>query len=130
MINANTSADRIIASANAEAARVVAETEDEAAYIRSRLSDAADEMLSSISMELHTSTENCLSELMTALYEIRDSIAALIADFQNRSRELGEKVQYYQTSVSDTVNKSLAGMDEKYGIRPLRPSNGTSHTFK
>ncbi len=117
MINANSSAEQIIAAANTEAGRIMTETEEEAMYIRTRLSDTADEMLSTISERLHISTENCLGELLTALREMRDSADALLRDFGKRNHELGEKIEYYHTSVSDTVSKSLAEMDEKYGIR-------------
>ena len=117
LINANSSADRIVAAANAEATRIMSETEDEATYIRARLSDAADHMLTHISTELHDSTDHCLSELMTALREMRDSTGALLADFEKRNRELKEKVAYYQNSVNDTIHKALTEMDQKYGIR-------------
>ena len=117
LINANTSADRIIASANAEATRIMTETENEATYIHSRLSDAADSMLSQISTELHTSTDHCVSELLTVLREMRDSTSSLLADFENRNRDLKEKVAYYQTSVTETIRRALTEMDQKYGIR-------------
>lgn len=117
LINANSSADRIVAAANAEATRIMTETEDEATYIRARLSDAADHMLTHISTELHDSTDHCLSELMTALREMRDSTGALLADFEKRNRELKEKVAYYQHSVNDTIHQALTEMDQKYGIR-------------
>lgn len=117
LINANSSADRIIASANAEAARIMTETENEATYIHSRLSDAADSMLSQISTELHTSTDHCVSELLTVLREMRDSTSSLLADFENRNRDLKEKVAYYQTSVTETIHRALTEMDQKYGIR-------------
>ena len=117
LINANSSADRIVAAANAEATRIMTETEDEATYIRARLSDAADRMLTHISTELHASTDHCLGELMTALREMRDNTGALLADFEKRNRDLKEKVAYYQTSLNDTIHKALTEMDQKYGIR-------------
>ncbi len=117
MINANSSAEQIIAAANTEAGRIVAETEEEAIYIRTRLSDTADEMLSGISERLHLSTENCLSELMSALREMRDSTDALLHDFEKRNLEMSEKINCYHAGVSDTVTKALKEMDEKYGIR-------------
>ena len=117
LINANSSADRIVAAANAEATRFMTETEDEATYIRARLSDAADRMLTHISTELHASTDHCLGELMTALREMRDNTEALLADFEKRNRDLKEKVAYYQTSLNDTIHKALTEMDQKYGIR-------------
>ena len=117
LINANSSADRIVAAANAEATRIMTETEDEATYIRARLSDAADRMLSHISTELHNSTDHCLGELLTALRQMRDNTGALLADFEKRNRELKEKVAYYQTTVNDTIHKALTEMDQKYGIR-------------
>ncbi len=120
MISANTSADAIVAAANEHASRIMTETETEANYIRARLSDAADEMLTQISGELHTSTENCLCEMTTALREMRDNASALIQDFEKRSRDLSVKVEYYQTSLSDAVNALLKEMDEKYGIRPAK----------
>ena len=117
LINANSSADRIVAAANAEATRIMTEREDEATDMRASLSDAADHMLTHISTELHDSTDHCLSELMTALREMRDSTGALLADFEKRNRELKEKVAYYQHSVNDTIHQALTEMDQKYGIR-------------
>lgn len=120
MISASTSADAIVAAANEQAAKIMSETEDEANYIRSRLSDAADEMLSRISGELHVSTENCLGELLTALREMRENADSMIRDFEKRSRDLGIKVEYYQSAVSDTVEAVLKEMDDKYGIRSAK----------
>ncbi|MBE6561562.1 MAG: hypothetical protein E7662_10605 [Ruminococcaceae bacterium] len=117
MINANSSAEQIIAAANTEAGKIMTETEEEAMYIRTRLSDTADEMLSAISERLHVSTENCLGELLNALREMRDSTDALLREFGKRNHELSEKIEYYHANVSDTVAKSLSEMDEKYGIR-------------
>ena len=120
MISASTSADAIVAAANEQAAKIISETEDEANYIRARLSDAADGMLSRISGELHVSTESCFTELMTALKEMRDSTEHLIRDFEMRSRDLDVKVEYYQSTVSDTIEAVLKEMDDKYGIRPSK----------
>ncbi len=120
MISASTSADAIVAAANEQAAKIMSETEDEANYIRTRLSDAADGMLSRISGELHVSTESCFSELMTALREMRDSTDHMIRDFEKRSHDLGVKVEYYQSTVSDTIEALLKEMDDKYGIRPTK----------
>ncbi len=120
MISASTSADAIVAAANEQAAKIMSETEDEANYIRARLSDAADGMLSRISGELHVSTESCFSELMTALREMRDNTDHMIRDFEKRSHDLGVKVEYYQSTVSDTIEAVLKEMDEKYGIRPAK----------
>lgn len=117
LINANSSADRIVAAANAEATRIMTETEDEATYIRARLSDAADHMLTHISTELHDSTDHCISDLLTALREMRDRTGALLADFESRNRELREKVAHYQNSVNETIHQALTEMDQKYGIR-------------
>ena len=120
MISASTSADAIVAAANEQAAKIMSDTEDEANYIRARLSDAADGMLSRISGELHVSTESCFSELMTALREMRDSTDHMIRDFEKRSHDLGVKVEYYQSTVSDTIEAVLKEMDNKYGIRPVK----------
>lgn len=120
MISASTSADAIVAAANEQAAKIMSDTEDEANYIRARLSDAADGMLSRISGELHVSTESCFSELMTALREMRDSTEHMIRDFEKRSHDLGVKVEYYQSTVSDTIEAVLKEMDVKYGIRPVK----------
>ena len=117
LINANSSADRIVAAANAEATRIMTETEDEATYIRARLSDAADHMLTHISTELHDSTDHCMSELLTALRDMRDSTGSLLAEFEKRNQELKNKVAYYQNTVNDTIHKALTEMDQKYGIR-------------
>lgn len=117
MINANSSAEQIIATANSEAGRIMAETEEEAICIRTRLSDAADEMLSSISDRLHLSAENCLSELLASLREMRESADALLRDFEKRSLDLNEKIDYHHAGVTDAVSRSLREMDEKYGIR-------------
>ena len=117
LINANSSADRIIATANAEATRIMTETEDEATYIRSRLSDAADNMLTHISSELHSSTDHCIDELLTAIREMRDNTSSLLAEFEKRNREMREKVTYYQTSVTENIHRALSEMDQKYGIR-------------
>jgi len=120
MISANTSANAIVAAANEHATRIMTETETEANSIRARLSDAADEMLSQISGELHTSTENCISEMTTSLREMRDNASALIQDFEKRSRDLSVKVEYYQTSLNEAVNALLSEMDKKYGTRPVK----------
>lgn len=117
LINANTSAEQILSAAAAKASQIVADTEQEETYIRTRLSDAADEMLSHISESLHTSTENCLSELLTALCEMRDRTDSLIRDFEARNAELSERVTYYQTNVTESIQKSIQDMDQKYGIR-------------
>ena len=117
MINANTSADQIVASANTEAARIMAETEEEAMYIRTRLSDTADEMLSAISERLHISTDHCLTEILSTLRDMRDASDALVRDFGKKAGDLSEKIEEYHTSVSDTVSRSLSDMDVKYGIR-------------
>ncbi len=117
MISANTSADAIVAAANDHAAKIISDTETEANDIRARLSDAADDMLAEISGELRSSTESYLYELSSALCEMRDNTSAMVADFQKRSRDLSMKVEYYQTTLSDTVNTALRQMDEKYGIR-------------
>lgn len=117
LINANQSADTILSSAHAEAARIVTETEEEANYIRTRLSDTADEMLTSISAQLHLSTENCVTELMTAVREMRDSADSMVRDLDARSRELNDRIEYYQSNVSESIEKSLSKMDQKYGIR-------------
>ena len=117
MINANSSAEQIIATANSEAGRIMAETEEEAISIRTRLSDAADEMLSSISDRLHLSAENCLSELVASLREMRESADALLRDFEKRGQDLNAKIDYHHTGVTDSVARSLKELDEKYGIR-------------
>jgi len=117
LINANQSADNILTSAHAQAARIVTETEEEANYIRTRLSDTADEMLTAISAQLHLSTENCVTELMTAVREMRDSADSLVRDLEARSRELDTRIEYYQSNVSENIEKSLSEMDQKYGIR-------------
>ncbi len=117
MISANTSADAIVAAANDHAAKIIADSESEAAILRSRISDTADEMLSRISGELHAGTDSYLYELTNALREMRDSTSAMINDFQKRSRDLSMKVEYYQATLTETVNTALSEMDEKYGIR-------------
>lgn len=117
LINANQSADNILTSAHTEASRIVSETEKEANYIRTRLSDTADEMLSSISSQLHVSTENCVTELMTAVKEMHDSADSLVRDLQARSRELSDRIGYYQSTVTENIESALAEMDQKYGIR-------------
>lgn len=120
MISATTSADAIVAAANEQASKIMSETEDEANYIRARLSDAADGMLSRISGELHVSSESCFAELMTALREMRDNTEHMIRDFEKRSHDLGMKVEYYQSTVSETIEAVLKEMDDKYGIRPTK----------
>lgn len=117
LINANQSAENILQSAHAQASRIVTETEEEANYIRTRLSDTADEMLSHISTQLHLSTESCVTELMTAVREMRDSADSLVRDLEVRSRELNARIEYYQTNVSENIEQSLSEMDQKYGIR-------------
>ena len=117
LINANQSADKILTSAHIQASRIVTETEEEANYIRTRLSDTADEMLTAISAQLHLSTENCVTELMTAVREMRDSADSLVRDLEARSRELNARIEYYQSNVSENIETSLSEMDKKYGIR-------------
>lgn len=118
MINANQSADKIIAAANAEAQRIRAETEEEAITIRAHLSGTADAMLTSLSGRLHASTEDCITEITTVLHEMRDSASSLIRDMEARSEELNDKIEFYQSNVANSIEDSLAEMDEKYGIRP------------
>lgn len=117
MISANTSADAIVAAANDHAAKIISDTESEALRTRARLSEAADEMLAKISSELHSSAESCAFEVTNALCDMRDSTAAMVADFEKRSRDLSMKVEYYQTTLTDAVNAALHELDEKYGIR-------------
>ncbi len=118
MISASASADAIVAAANEQASKILSETEKEAHDIRTRLSDTADQMLRCISSELYTSTDHCYSELMGLLKEMQDNTENLIRNFENKSRDLSLKVEYYQSAVTETVESVLSKMDEEYGIKP------------
>ncbi|MBQ8746351.1 MAG: hypothetical protein IJZ08_00600 [Clostridia bacterium] len=118
MISANTSADAIVAAANTHAAKILSDTESEANTIRTRLNEQATEMLAHISGELHTSAESCMCELITALSEMRDNTAVLIQDFEKRSRDLSLKVEYYQTTLTETIRTALREMDKQNLLSP------------
>ena len=139
MINANRTADSILQKAQEEAerlrsqtdeecnlkikecettvAKIKSETEEEAAYIRERLSEAANELLCSISSGLHTNIENCVREIESGASDMQYEIKTLMLKIENRNKEMGDKIDYYKSCISDGIRDKLSYMDEKYGIK-------------
>ncbi|MBQ8185447.1 MAG: hypothetical protein IJ037_01085 [Clostridia bacterium] len=145
LIGANRNADEIIASAKEESeklrteaaidceqkraecdaaiSRTKSEVEEEAAYIRERLSIAAEDLLSGVSSDLHASTENCLRELSGCIEDMQYEIRSLLSRLTSRSAEMNDRIDYYQSCVSDGIGVKLKEMDDKYGIRHMTPGN-------
>ncbi len=141
LINANRNADDILANARTEADRLIAEiameceqkrtdcdaavsrikseTEEEASYIRERLSHTANELLSAVSNELHSSIENCVREINSGFTDMQYEFRSLLSKISGRSDEMNDRVNYYQTCVSDSIEAKLCAMDEKYGIQKM-----------
>jgi len=139
LLNANRNADEILAAAREEAeklrtdaaleaetlrrdthtevTRIRSETEDEANYIRERLSDTANQLLSQISGEMHVNIDNCIKEVNTCIQEMQYDTDHMLNVLKSRYREMNERIQYYQSCVTDAVEQKLHDMDEKYGIR-------------
>jgi len=135
LIGANRNADDIISAAKNEAAqlrtdaeieceqkraecdasisRTRIELEEEASYIRERLSVAAGDLLTNVSTDLHTNTENCIRELSTCVEDMQYEIRALFSRLTSRCSEMNDRIDYYQNCVSDGVNSKLKEMDEK-----------------
>lgn len=146
LIGANRNADEIIAAAKEESEKIRTETEieceqrrtecyaavsrtkteveEEAAYIRERLSVAASDLLTSVSTDLHASTENCIRELSACIEDMQYEIKALLSRLTSRSAEMNDRIDYYQNCVSDGVADKLTEMDEKYGIRHMTDTSG------
>ena len=139
LINANRNADDILTTAHEEAerlridaeleceqkradcdsevARIREETAEEAAYIRERLSSNAASMLSTVSADLHINIENCIREMNSCITDMQYEMQALLSKITSRSDEMNDRISYYQSCVSEGIEKKLSGMDEKYGIR-------------
>ncbi len=153
LIGANRNADEIITAAKSDAEKLRADTEieceqkraecdasvsrtrmeveEEAAYIRERLSAAAGDLLSGVSTDLHANTENCIRELTACVEDMQYEIRALFSRLTSRCTEMNDRIDYYQTCVSEGVGARLSGMDEKYGIPALTLSaDGDSHDGK
>lgn len=140
LLNANRNADDVLAAAHAEsekirsdameaaeqiqndayakAERTRAETEEEAVYIRERLSDTAEQLLAIISGNLHDNVGSCIREVDTCIAEMQSDMNTTLNTIQARYREMSDRILYYQNCVTDTVEKKLREMDEKYGIAP------------
>ncbi|MBQ4354801.1 MAG: hypothetical protein IJC71_07885 [Clostridia bacterium] len=103
------------AECDAAISRIKTETEEEAAYIRERLSQTANELLTTVSSDLHGSIENCVREINTSFTDIQYEFRTLLSRIANRSSEMNDRVNYYQSCVSDGIEEKLAAMDEKYG---------------
>jgi len=138
LLNANRNADDILSAAKEEAekirtdaalevekirndtltetAKIHAETEEEANYIRERLSDTANSLLSQISGDMHINIDNCIKEVNTCIQEMQYDTEHMLSILENRYREMNERVQYYQSCVTDSIEQKLLDMDEKYGI--------------
>lgn len=139
MINANRTADSILQRAQEEAerlrsqtdeecdqkvkeceatvAKIKSETEEEAAYIRERLSEAANELLCSVSESLHTNVENCVREIESGTSDMQYEIKSMMQKIESRNKEMGDKIDYYKSCISDGIRDKLSSMDEKYGIK-------------
>ena len=139
LLNANRNADDILAAAKedaekiradaaveaetlrndtyAEVTKIRSDTESEANYIRERLSDTANQLLSQISSDMHVNIDNCIKEVNTCIQEMQYDTEHMLSVLKNRYREMNERIQYYQTCVTDAVGQKLHDMDEKYGIR-------------
>lgn len=140
LINANRNADDILTAAreeaeklridteieceqkrsdcNAEIEQIRAETAEEAAYIRERLSGNAADMLSTVSADLHGNIENCIREMNDAIADMQYDMQALLSKLTSRSGEMNDRISYYQSCVSEGIEKKLSDMDTKYGVRP------------
>ncbi len=118
MINANTTADSIIATATRRAANIVTETEEEAVAIRSHLSQTTDEALERLSTVLHASTDRCVGEMIGMLSQMREQADLLIGDFSSQTSTLESKIAEHQSAVTEALDSALNELDEKYGIRP------------
>ena len=140
LINANRNADDILTAAreeadklridaeieceqkrsacNAEIEQIRAETLEEAAYIRERLSGNAADMLSTVSADLHGNIENCIREMNDAIADMQYDMQALLSKLTSRSGEMNDRISYYQSCVSEGIEKKLSDMDIKYGIQP------------
>ena len=138
MISANRNADSILTEAREEAERlrrqtddecdqkvrecdaavikIRSETDEEAAYIRDRLSSAANDLLKTVSSDLHVNLENCVREIETGIADMQYEIKTLLQKIEGRRSEMNERIDYYQSCVSDGIKTKLDSMDEKYGI--------------
>lgn len=147
LINANRNADALISSAKEESERILseaeqeceqkrndcnemiaktkAETDAEAMYIRKRLSQTANELLNSISSDLHTSIENCMREINTSFTDIRYEFKTLLSKIETRSGELNDRVDYYHSCLSEGIETKLAEMDGKYGLSESKNGENT-----
>lgn len=139
LINANRNADEILSAAkeeaekirtdaaleaemlrsdtNTEVTRIRSETEEEANYIRERLSDTANQLLSQISGDMHGNIDNCIKEVNTCIQEMQYDTEHMLNVLKSRYHEMNERIQYYQSCVTESVTQKLQDMDEKYGIR-------------
>ncbi len=139
IINANRTADEIVAKAKAKAtelrtaaereiaqkktecsseiARIKSETEEEAAYTRKRISTVAEDILSRASSELQGSIDSSVREVSTYVSDLQYEIKSLMTKISKRSDEMYDRIGYYQSCVSEGVDKRLSEMDRKYGIK-------------
>ena len=139
LLNANRNADEILSAAKddaekircdatieaealrndvyAEVTRIRSDTENEANYIRERLSDTANQLLAQISSDMHGNIENCIKEVNTCIQEMQYDTEHMLSVLKSRYLEMNDRIQYYQTCVTDSVSQKLQDMDEKYGIR-------------
>lgn len=52
-------------------------------------------------------------------YELK----SLMSKISERNEEMNTKIEYYQSSVSDSISKKLSEMDKKYGLMKEESSN-------
>ncbi|MBQ4590835.1 MAG: hypothetical protein IJB20_02275 [Clostridia bacterium] len=138
LINANRNADDILSAAReeaeklridmeiecdqkraeceSEAAQIRAETAEEAAYIRERLSANAASLLSTVSADLHVNIESCIREMNDCITDMQYEMQALLAKMSSRSGEMNDRISYYQSCVSEGIEKKISELDDKYGI--------------
>ena len=139
IINANRTADEIVSRAKNEAeslkistdneirekkiacesevSKMKNDTEEEAAYIRKRISNIAEELLSRVSTDLHNSIDSSVREINTYVSDVQYEIKALVTKISGRSDEMYDRLGYYQSCVSEGIDKRLCEMDKKYGIK-------------
>jgi len=113
VINANKTSDEIIERANDRADRIVNAAEEEADTRKKYISDTSEQILTKFSFDLHTVSDQCVSELSTTLNELQYDSAALAAEFDKRNRLMAEKIAAYKNSLADALKAELVLLDGK-----------------
>ncbi len=125
LINANRNADDIVSAAKADAERMIADTQvecdkkleestAEAKHTRERIAEISENIIASVSGDLHGNIENCMKEITTCIDDMQYEIKTLMTKLQSRSSEMNEKVAYYQNTASEGLDNKLGQMDSEY----------------